>query len=1846
MPIIWEEDIEEEEDLYDISYLQDSPLEEKAEEEDLYDISYHQDSAYKEPTPATNKEPGQPTLEKEYFVKDFENDQEVNEAAETLLTYQAENSKWWERLADPGDWLEGQSGALPDWMADTLSHIPVVGQGLKAAAAAAQVVFDPEEAYKDKTATDIMRDEDTRLESMLSRLFVLDEDAPPEVREAVKLLRTKWENTNLKDSSERWDAIQDHGVNIITSPSTLIGMGLSFFTGGSAGAGTVVAREGLRQAIAKNMATFATSQATSAQAARAGLAGLAYNSSHDFARQSVDEVAEIIDEFSVGQNLSAGALGLLLAPAALVGLKGIGLGVSNIVKRRIDNIIAGTEIEPKIKMLPQHTTDKSVDEILGLSDIDPTKIDDIIYVNRGGRGARETIPTSTLDPEDIPLSPTKSAEIFEKRQAAAAIETSKGARREIKLGDTLSDDEAQDLMDNYKINQATLDSITDRFEYEATRDLPDFNLEDDYDLIGEAAKELYPSTSQRYFNMMRNFKEHMDDRKIAEFAAETTIPEGTIRGVLTRVDNVLSGDVLTAAEEAEARALAGRISKEVGGGQRTTDELSDELVSEYNTSKIFNSSDQQITNNLAHRAKIIVANMGARSPVGLKPSGILTPYRKASGRAAELQKILRYDSDRNWIKPETEYARWDFGETFNAISGNYFVTFKEAIEPIALSAKGNLQGAANELLMRTVRGVSTGNKEIMKAAGGIRANLNRIGNDLVESGYLKEGELVDNYFPRLWNRKTIEKNRIGLEKLLLEDGEATTAREARDIVDGMLSKDADLFGNDSSGNYFILAGRKFNKITDDDKYAEFLNNDINEVLYTYSVQAAKNVAKMRTLGVRNQKEFTEQWTNAIADEMRAAGAPLTSGHVNGQVEQINNLYKFATGEGVERYGRGSTALIDWYTMFNSAAYLSMSAMTNIVEPLINISRGGLKFLPEFGKAFGTSGKTLLIDMADKLRIEHKYTRPEIWKEMNEFSLAMQQASVSTAERLMSTGINSRVPRAAQNILFKWNLMHGLNHFTQLTSYTLGKRIITGNLEAIAKATKPSKRLQVMRDELKDLNIDIDRGVDWVKRGASQDDKFFNNVKMGSARYTRMIYVEPTAESGMKSHLFSNPKTSFIWQLMGYPAAYSNTVLKNAARGLIKAPVQNTAKTLAAALIMVETARVTNFVRSDGKSEQYENADESTWRAIFRIGGLGQMVDMGERGFKAAEHMKAPLAFTLGFIGPIGSDAAGIFNKGPYEVIGGKVPGMASIPFLFGQEGADNYRRFLRDKDRQLERALGMDPKSKAVGYEKGGKVEIPRAPAEPDERRDKVTGLPYDEQAGEAFEDQEDRRSFVVGALAKALSPFVKGLADDIIKFSKNPIAKKDARQAAQNIEDRLYKSEPDDFGDVPAMHEDPEVEQYIKDLTRSKLDEKHDLSLEELQEQFPKHFEGDILKGGRAFSAARGYTPEQSNVFERVGDAELRLPVGPQHHSVVDEELEAIDALDIPAWQRKFEDFSLQRTGSDLGIEGIQKDVEMAASARKVFLKELRELYPDERAIIKRIGDDMPEVPDRSKSAIAKEATKEISETQRKSNLRDFLRASKEKDKVYRGTYSGFDLDREVNFAFPREIGTHVGTRGQATHIVARKTDIQRSGLTSEGGLTGDAPDEYLFTEGRMTPKQSDEMFEQAGKADVEGYPYSTENPAAITEGYIRVQNPLIMPDLGMWAAGDVLSNKTSLKQLENALRKQAQISKGEIATFRSLVKDVDDFYSNPPSAFKTELHEADFNIRLKKFLESLGFDSIKYKNTGEGRFADEKDFSYILFRPNQFKSTWAQKYDIGDPRQNKVSGGIVLNALKRRVA
>ena len=60
-----------------------------------------------------------------------------------------------------------------------------------------------------------------------------------------------------------------------------------------------------------------------------------------------------------------------------------------------------------------------------------------------------------------------------------------------------------------------------------------------------------------------------------------------------------------------------------------------------------------------------------------------------------------------------------------------------------------------------------------------------------------------------------------------------------------------------------------------------------------------------------------------------------------------------------------------------------------------------------------------------------------------------------------------------------------------------------------------------------------------------------------------------------------------------------------------------------------------------------------------------------------------------------------------------------------------------------------------------------------------------------------------------------------------------------------------------------------------------------------------------------------------------------------------------------------------------------------------------------------------------------------------------------------------------------------------------------------------------------------------------------------------------------------------------------------------------------------AGLHQEFKKFVESYGFDSIQYVNQVEPSFTTDADnLSYILFKPEQWKSVSARRFDPNDKR------------------
>jgi hypothetical protein len=121
-------------------------------------------------------------------------------------------------------------------------------------------------------------------------------------------------------------------------------------------------------------------------------------------------------------------------------------------------------------------------------------------------------------------------------------------------------------------------------------------------------------------------------------------------------------------------------------------------------------------------------------------------------------------------------------------------------------------------------------------------------------------------------------------------------------------------------------------------------------------------------------------------------------------------------------------------------------------------------------------------------------------------------------------------------------------------------------------------------------------------------------------------------------------------------------------------------------------------------------------------------------------------------------------------------------------------------------------------YKKGGEVlDVPNAPSEPDQRIDKMTGMPYDQQAGAAFTDQEDRQDplqrmgfgsggsvqqdplqrmgFGVGSLVKMGVKALKSLDDEVVEelpMKNTDELIEEGKQMAKALEEKAGKGDPD----------------------------------------------------------------------------------------------------------------------------------------------------------------------------------------------------------------------------------------------------------------------------------------------------------------------------------------------------------------------------------------------------------------------------------------------------------------------
>ena len=748
---------------------------------------------------------------------------------------------------------------------------------------------------------------------------------------------------------------------------------------------------------------------------------------------------------------------------------------------------------------------------------------------------------------------------------------------------------------------------------------------------------------------------------------------------------------------------------DLGGGEKTKKEILSKIRALANGEETVEGARNQLKQTIYETAADLTGNMFG------KAAGVLSPHLRLSGTARQLQERLSYEFGIKSSVEAQQRVGQDLSEVQREVNGHYNEKFRVIVDELGLANKdGSLSEAINDALMITLRsnkavqheGLDAAtNRAINKAAQATKELYNEMGVSLKQVGAIDK--LVDNYIPRMWDRKAIEDNQLEFTNLLTQKA-GLSPTEAKRTVDNMLDIQNQIDTGGGTG-YFFSSQRKLVDIGEDAAFQKYLNRDVLGSLHAYTFQASKAIAKHRVLGVNNVDEFNKFWVNRIREEITKGGGKFTAAHA----KQIESLYKHATGEGLDRYGKVGQNLSDAYGLTTRIAYLGLATVSSLTEVMLNLSRGGLtNSVKGLKDAMNISHKYITSDLQSKLTDEYGLTAAEALSEMRKFSINVNQNVAQLGNRLAGDDLVNEGMQNISNKFFRANMLDQWTRFVQTVSFSTGKRMIRENLEALAAYKNgPLDRVgKGLADELKELDIDYKEGVAWLNSGGKLDSKFYNEgLLRGAARYTDSVILQPTAMSGLKPLLHSNPKTGILFQLLGYPMAFTNTVMKQTGKRIAKNPMRNLYKTLPAAFLMTGMARWTNHLRTDGESERNKELPEILGDSLARWGGNGVFLDMLQRARENAKYSNSNAPYVTLPFGPMASDVMSVYNRGIIPTLANKVPVYSGSYFgkqILGDEEVQHFKRSATELQRDtFDRFIPeFETEPAPVGYAIGGIV--------------------------------------------------------------------------------------------------------------------------------------------------------------------------------------------------------------------------------------------------------------------------------------------------------------------------------------------------------------------------------------------------------------------------------------------------------------------------------------------------------------------------------------------------------------
>ena len=1210
-----------------------------------------------------------------------------------------------------------------------------------------------------------LRDEEGRLLTVIDRARVLRE-APEEIKQTYRYLRDNFEASKAGSFGEMLKATFDRGVDMFADPINLAfalvapGLGSAVARTSTGAATRVLTSQAGKQNVKKTLNNIAAANADSLSPTVTGVSaafeGGIWTGVENANRQDINITTGLQDAFSDGDFALSVGLG--------IGLGGsLGYGASKLFSRRTTNVAeTGQSTTPTVLPPPNSSINSSASST--------------------AEQEAETLVSGLFN--KVELKTDRRGKQYYDRQGNPEVNLTLLKNLKKELGNQYDDVRIANIILAIKdtiFKKLTPDEVKQGLNFATKQRTLQINDIDPEVLKLFEQYGLKNSEIQTAITFVKNT--YMKD-------AEKTATK-VLKGQKVKVTQTIDLD------DAQIGSLADQLAAKTGGGQRTSEILTDAIQEANATRGITNIARES---SILRKVLDKTSDFNARYLTG-KVTGIFNKYQGLSPNVINsFQERIVSAVSNSWKRGESIVRDTnDYGNVFNIEFGRLGMAWKAIYDPIAeTTLKGGYKEEIDTLLSNAIRtnDIKTLARETQHLGKDVRKSLFNIvkfgRSQLKEMGDESQGKglvnnLIDNYLPRLWKRSEIENNKedfislleknvnwkqhVDLEETIDANGniirrQLTNKEKAEKVWEELLDIKFQ-FGNDSGTGMNSFFARRQLELKDETAFTKYLDNDLNNVMLSYHRSTAKAIAKDTVFGVRNIEDFNTTWFPALEKEMRANGA--TTELINQAKKDMTDVYQNVTGEGLDRYKGWKGTAADSYMLFNRMALLPLSTLSSLSEIFINISKAGVKTsFAGYRDAIFSGSKKMFDDSLNGLQKSFNMTSKEAMHELNQMGTALDQAFADYADRLGGDALSSPRMRNVSNKFFRFTLLDQWTKGVQTASYIIGKRLIAENLESIAshmpliQTGKISRRVQRQIDELADLGINYNEGVSWLNKGANIEDDFYRKLKEGANTYTNEVILNPSAQSGIKPMYMSNPKTAILGQLLGYPAAFTNTVMKNMARQIARNPETALTQHIPAVGIMTAVAMFTNAARTQGESLEGK-PHEVIGGALARAGFNGLPADMFTRGRTAAEIYQSPTAYMTGF-GPLWGDAYKLgVSADVFSILGQKIPGYGAFNAIFGateatEDWPDKYREMLRAGDTFFQKST--TPEQDVVSrknWEKGGEVyNVPQVTEEPDERIDRMTGLPYDVQAGGAFIDEEDRQGFALGTIVSKAAPVLK----------------------------------------------------------------------------------------------------------------------------------------------------------------------------------------------------------------------------------------------------------------------------------------------------------------------------------------------------------------------------------------------------------------------------------------------------------------------------------------------------------